>query len=130
MSSGFWAGWEEWQMTVEGHIQTAREFLLAADREFESGDRLQASEKLWGAASHAVLAASQFNGWPGGRHYALKQAAERLATEHDDPLIGYGFEVAEKLHGNFYHDFMEEFELESARPRVRDFVTRVLALSV
>ena len=102
-------------MTVEGHIQTAREFLLAADREFESGDSLQASEKLWGAASHAVLAASQFNGWPGSRHYALKQAAERLATEHDDPLIGYGFEVAEKLHGNFYHDFMEEFELESVR---------------
>ena len=116
-------------MTVEEHIRTAREFLLASDREFKSGDHLQASEKLWGAASHAVLAVSQANGWPAGRHYALKQAAERLAVEHDDPLIGYGFEVAEKLHGNFYHDFMEEFELESARPRVRAFVERVLSLT-
>ena len=117
-------------MTVNEHIRTAREFLAASDREFESGEYLQASEKLWGAASHALLAASQSNGWPGGSHYAMKQAAERLSAERGDPLIAYGFEVAEKLHGNFYHDFMQDFELESARPRVRDFVTRVLALAV
>ena len=33
-------------MTVEEHIRTARELLLASDREFESGDYLQASESF------------------------------------------------------------------------------------
>ena len=38
------------------HVRTARSFLEAAEREFAAGDALQGSEKLWGAAAHAVLA--------------------------------------------------------------------------
>ena len=45
-------------MLVHQHIQTAQDFLEAADREFEAGDILQGSEKMWGAASHAVMAVS------------------------------------------------------------------------
>ncbi len=43
-------------MLATEHIDTARQFLLDADREYEGGDILQASEKLWGAASHIVIA--------------------------------------------------------------------------
>ena len=38
------------------HAETAREFLIASDREFDQGDILQGAEKLWGAAAHAVMA--------------------------------------------------------------------------
>ena len=41
---------------VQKHAQTAREFLIAAGREFETGDKLQGSEKMWGAAAHAIMA--------------------------------------------------------------------------
>jgi hypothetical protein len=40
-----------------------------------------------------------------------------------------GFVAAEKFHANFYHDFMEDDELDLARPPVRDFVERMLALN-
>ena len=43
-------------------------------------------------------------------------------------MISSDFAVAEKFHRNFYHDFMEDFELESDRPKVRAFVGRVLEL--
>ena len=43
-------------MTSEEHVKIAKDFLLTSDREFEGGDRMQASEKLWGAASQAILA--------------------------------------------------------------------------
>ncbi len=110
------------------HVRAALDFLEASDREFDEGDRLQASEKLWGAASHAVMAVAERRDWPHGSHRAMKNAVERLSDEHDDPLIKYGFSVAEKFHRNFYHDNMEDFELDTDRPKVRDFVERVTAL--
>ena len=39
-----------------------------------------------------------------------------------------GFAVAEKFHANFYHDFMESFQIESDRPLVGRFVENVLSL--
>ena len=115
-------------MLIQDHIQTAFEFLDAADREFAAGDYMQASEKLWGAASQAVIAVSRERGWPHGSHYALKQSVLRLSEEHDDPLIRLRFGVAEKFHANFYYGFMEEFQLDADRPDVRDFVHRVTGL--
>ena len=119
---------ERTPMQTQDHAFKAHDFLDDADREFAAGDRLQASEKLWGAASHAVMAVAQSRGWPSGSHRALKEAAERLSDEHNDPLIEYAFAVAEKFHRNFYHDNMEDFELDADRPKVHDFVRRVLAL--
>ena len=115
-------------MLTHEHVQTARDFLEASDREFTAGDHLQASEKLWGAAAHALMAAMQERGWPGTTHRALTFSAERLTREYDDRSIREGFIAADKFHRNFYHDFMEEFEMDADRPRVNDFVERVLAL--
>ena len=115
-------------MQIREHIETAQSFLEAADREFAAGDHLQASEKLWGAASHAVMAAAQQRGWPYGSHRAMKIAADRLGEIHDDSVLSNGFGVAEKFHANFYHDFMEDYQLDADHPKVRDFVHRVTAL--
>ena len=58
-----------------------------------------------------------------------KNAAIKLATEREDPLIEAHFAVAEKCHIYFYHGIMEEWELDADRRLARDFVLRVLALS-
>ena len=113
-------------MTPTEHIKTAREFLEASDREFEVGDELQGSEKLWGAATHALRAAMLSEGRTGGKHHELREAAQRLADERNDPAIQSGFAIAEKFHANFYHGFMEDYQIESDRPIVHDFVDRIL----
>ena len=41
-------------MLMSEHVETAQKFLDDADREYAAGDILQASEKLWKAASHVV----------------------------------------------------------------------------
>ena len=115
-------------MLMEDHAQTALDFLEASDQEFADGDRLQASEKLWGATSHALMAIAQQRGWADGSHYALRAAAERLADEYDDFRIELEFAHAEKFHRNFYHDNMADFEIDHDRPIVHDLVHRVLAL--
>ena len=119
----------ETNMQTRDHVRTAREFLTAADREFEAGDHLQASEKLWGAASHALTAVAQQRNWPHGSHRALKKATQLLADETGDVALLAGFAVAEKFRGNFNYDFMEDFELDADRPTVNNFVERLMALS-
>ena len=112
-------------MLVQEHIQTAQDFLEAADREFESGDILQGSEKMWGAASHAVMAVSQRRGWPHGSHNAMRIAVRRLSEEREDPFLRAAFGVAEKFHANFYHGFMEGEEREESITSVRLLVSRL-----
>ncbi len=114
-------------MNGDNHSQTALEFLTASDEEFAAGDHLQASEKLWGAATHAVMAVANQRGWECRSHRAMKNVVQRVAEQSDDDLLQGGFGLAEKFHKNFYHDEMEDFEVESDRPVVHRFVHRMLS---
>ena len=117
-------------MLTQEHVQTAREFLDAADDEFAAGDVLQASEKMWGAASHAVMAIAQQRGWPYGSHRALSNAVRQLAEEQPDESLRSEFSTAEGFHANFYHGYLEDFQIEDYRVIIRRFVNRMLALAV
>ena len=115
-------------MLIGEHFQTAQDFLAASDSEFAAGDILQGSEKLWGAAAHAVMAVAQQRGWRFGDHRSLQAAANRLADELHEPRLAEQFSLAQKFHANFYHDFMQDYEIERDRPSVHLFVNRVLSL--
>ena len=109
-------------MSPREHRQVALDFLAASDQEFERGDVLQGAEKLWGAAAHSIMSIAQEREWPHESHRSLKNAAERIAEEYDDPLIAGYFSVAEKFHRHFYHDSTEDWErgrrqAKSPRPR-------------
>ncbi len=114
---------------VQEHVQTAQQFLEAAHREFAAGDALQGSEKMWGAASHAVISVAQRRGWPYGSHRDLLVAVGRLAEEYDDRTLRAEFDAAQMFHANFYHGFMEPYQRDNSRELVRDFVDRVLRLT-
>ena len=121
-------------MLTTEHAQTARDFLVAADIELADGELVQGSEKLWGAAAHAVIAVAQQRGWQHRSHRSMKNAVIRIADElsKDDELLGetilLGFATAEKFHRNYYHDDMEDYERDADRPAVHRFVHRMLAL--
>ena len=115
-------------MIKDEHVQTAQDFLAKSDNYFAEGDVLQGSEKLWGAAAHALSAVAQQRGWKFGNRYALRQVALQLADELEDERISLGLGVAEKFHANYYHDFMEDSELDVNRPMAKRFIARMLAL--
>lgn len=115
-------------MLMDDHARIALDFLEESDREFAIGDQLQASEKLWGAATHALMAVAMRQGRRLGSHNSFRDTAERLSDEHDDPTIEYGFAHAERFHRNFYHDDIGDYELDALRRRVHEFVHRVLSL--
>ena len=116
------------EMSAAEHAQTARDFLVASDREFEAGDHLQGSEKLYGAATQAIIALCQQRGWRYKSHRAMQQAVEALSREYHDPTLLNGYLAASKFHENFFHDNMEDYEVAANRPGVRYFVGQLLAL--
>ena len=116
------------EMNSQEHAQTARDFLVASDREFAAGDDLQGSEKLYGATTHVVSALAQQRGWQYRSHRSMKNAAFRLADEYDDPLVLAGFLAAERFHIHFFHQDLEDYEIELNRPVVHRFVNHMLAL--
>ena len=115
-------------MLTNEHVITAKQFLIDSDGYFDRGDQMQGSEKLWGAAAHAIMAAAQQRGWKFGTHRYMCEAADSLAEELGVPLVSSDFGLAEKFHANFYHDFMEDFQLRRDRSAVHRLVNRVLSL--
>ncbi len=116
------------EMNAAEHAQTARDFLVASDREFAAGDHLQGSEKLYGAATQAIIALCQQRGWRYKSHRAMQQAVDALAREYNEPLLIGGYSAANRFHENFFHDHLEDYEVESERPAVHYFVNQLLAL--
>ena len=115
-------------MNAAQHAQTARDFLVASDREFAAGDHLQGSEKLYGAATQAIIALCQQRGWRYKSHRAMQQAVDALSREYGDPLLIGGYSAANRFHENFFHDHLEDYEIESERPAVHHFVNQLLTL--
>jgi hypothetical protein len=114
-------------MAVEEHRATALAFLDASDREFDAGDVLQASEKLWGAFSHAVTAVCKQRGWDCGTHRQLINSARQLVAEdgasyHTPGDLVVAIAEARHFHNNFYNGSLEDYEIEAGRPPVRAFV--------
>lgn len=115
-------------MLAVDHALTAEGFLADSDREFDAGETLQASEKLWGAAAHAMMAVAEARGLEHGTHCTMINAARRIADEQDDDGLRLGILAAQHFHSNFYNGTMEPEDVEYDRPLVHRYVALMLAL--
>ncbi len=111
------------------YIHMARKYLEDSSSEFAAQDFRQASEKLWGAASQAIMAVASARNWEYASHRAMQNAVRRLADEAQDPGLVAGFLAAERFHINFYHGGMELYQISNAVPLVHEFVEQLLALA-
>ncbi len=68
------------------------------------GDRLQASEKAWGAVAHALEPIADKRGWKYTTHADAFTVARNLAREQDDPRIMDLFSIAHGLRIDYYED--------------------------
>ena len=114
------------QIIRNAHI--ARKFLDDADGEFAAGDLLQASEKLWGAVSHALKAYCRQRGWRHAKYAHRRDAAQSLSAELNDPTIFANFKIAQSCHANFYNDWMYAEDVDTSRAYIRELVDKILAL--
>ena len=116
-------------MLAKEHESLARKFLVDADVELEKGETFQASEKLWGAASHVVIAEMHRRDIKQSGHRAMVRSVGEFGGDFEDPTLRPLFSSAEILHANFYHGFLEDEDLREHRNGVHRFVNRMLELT-
>ena len=67
---------------IESHAVHSERLMRRAWEQLERGDRLQASEKCWGAVTHALKAASQRYGWRHRTHVATSRSPDDTGTRN------------------------------------------------
>lgn len=89
---------------IEAHYVHSQRLILHAEERFAEGDRLQASEKAWGAVAHYFKHLAAQRGWRYVTHADAFRISDRLAAELGDSSIKTLFSIANSMHGNFYQD--------------------------
>ena len=89
---------------IEAHVVHTQRLIRHAEEKLLEGDRLQASEKAWGAVAHYFKHLAAQRGWRYVTHADAFRISDRLATELGEPRIRILFSIANGMHGNFYQD--------------------------
>ena len=84
----------------------SRHYIEMADEYLRVGDRVQASEKGWGAVAEAMKSIAEERGWNHNSQRLLNDVAFQLSEEWARPDVRRLFVVAKDLHINFYEDNM------------------------
>ena len=103
----------------------SRHFIRQADDELAKGDHLQAAEKGWGAAAHAIKAVSAERGWNHNNHFLLHEAALQLSIEFDHDGLVTLYDAANLLHNNFYEHSMERDDVERRIGMVKELLAEL-----
>ena len=90
------------------HMQISRRFIQHAREELAKGERLQASQKIWGAEQHALTAVGKERGWRTEDYRHKNAIANHLAEEFNNPLIRIRHNSYDSYHVNFYQNRLDD----------------------
>ena len=98
--------------SVADRVQISQRMIQQAREELDKGDRLQATEKAWGALAQMMKAHGQQRGWLNlGSHRTVGHIARQLAAESDHRRILDAYIAADNGHRNFYDNEMSPPEI-------------------
>ena len=111
---------------VEGHIRMSRRFLDHAEKQLNHHDRVQASEKIWGAVAQTLKAIGEQRGWEHRGHSNLLAINEQLGLEFGRVREFYRYmDMAENMHRNFYENRRSEGAVRAALEDARLFIAEL-----
>ena len=111
-------------MLTREELQTARDFLTAAEEEFALGNLEAGSERIGNAADAAVRAIVKRRSWPGETRADLHEAVKRLDAESGDDrmTLQMGFLSAGAGVDRARHGLMEPADAWADMMSVRGFI--------
>lgn len=89
---------------IESHKTHSERLIEHAEEQLAKGDRLQASEKAWGAVAHQLKVVAAQRAWEYKLHSQAYGIIEKLSKELKSDRLLELFPVANNLHQNFYAD--------------------------
>ena len=109
---------------IEAHAVHSRRLLEHAAEMIAQGDRIQASEKIWGAAAHRLKEIAQERAWPNDSHADGFAIVQHISDQIGEQEISDLFAIASDTHQNFYED---RYELDVLNGRFQA-ITRLVTL--
>ena len=110
---------------IEVYLKLHEKYLQEAEQLYAKGDLAQAGEKYWGAVTALLNAIAERRGWEHYSHRDYAVIIGKLYKETGDKDLVVWFSLAERLHANFYHNFMEKEEFDLHREAVLRLVERL-----
>ncbi len=107
------------------YFTISRQFVAHAREQLEQGDRLQASEKVWGAANYALKAVAIQRGWRHQGQRTIFAIANQLSEELQDPSYSAGLLNARAIHYNFYDNDLDEDDIDRGIESVANYVAEL-----
>lgn len=109
--------------TIAYHRGRSWHFWELVDDELARGELEEASNKLWGAAAHAIKAAAETRGWPHDAHALLEEAVDRLIHEAGAPLPIWGqYMMASAYHRRFYGNPPDAGKIRNGKELIAEFI--------
>ena len=99
-----------------------------AREQLELGDRAQASEKMWGAFSHALTVVADARHWEYKNHAQARPIVMALVEESDDNDLLADAITANELHENYYQDLLDPPEIERSHRLVEQAIGKLNAI--
>ena len=107
---------------IESHAVHSERLISQAEDELANGDRLQASEKAWGAVARSLKVIADRRGWEYNTHQQVYRVVSQLSEEIGGQELKDLFGLANSLHQNFYADVKPLEQLENEIGRVKDLL--------
>ena len=117
--------------SVADRLQISRHMIIQAREELNSGSRLQAGEKAWGAVVHPVKAIADQRGWRHGSHQDVHAILSQIVMEYGfDTDQAHALSEAYRVgHENFYENFRSPDELSEMMDRVEEVLPDLIELA-
>ena len=113
---------------VEIYLKLHEKYLQEAEQLYAKGDLPQAGEKYWGAVTALLNAIAERRSLPHYSHRDYAELIETLYEETKDRDLVVWFSLAERLHANFYHNFMRREGFDLHREAVLKLAERLRRL--
>ena len=110
------------KIPIESHAAHSERLIAQAEEELAKGDRLQASEKAWGAVAHRLKVIADHRGWDYSTHQQVYGVVRQLSDELGDQRVRDLFAYANSLHQNYYADATPLDELAHEIDRVKELL--------
>ena len=100
-----------------------RDRLMAeAQESLKDGERIEASEQMWGAVTHQLKAVARDHGWEYAVHKDGRTLALHLSKAGNIPELFRRYIAAERLHSNYYNDTLSKDGIEVLKPEVEQLL--------
>lgn len=107
---------------LEFHKAHSARLLAHAPVMLEAGDRLQASEKIWGAVSHALTAFAMRRKWAQGAYSDKKDIVRYISAQTGSPRINLLYDAVYLYHVNFHEDTKDASDIADGIKMAQELV--------